>query len=153
MASTQLRRALLSAIVILISLINAEPTPRDLSLSPLSGRDVLRNRQLGLRSPVPESNEPEVIHHQKRADAPDRSLREYCRTPGELFAMKPDDYLRLVYKDFGADIDRLKTAYAIRDPKMAINFPTARSPSEIVYPNQSPSAYYNRVARTMRRAS
>jgi len=97
MASYHLQLALLSVILFLIALVTAGSTPQLLtSRYPLNRRGRLKiYNEIGQR---------------------DKTLLDYCKTPGELFSMKPDEYLRLVYKEFSEDIDHLKTASSIPDP-------------------------------------
>ena len=69
------------------------------------------------------------------------SLRELCADPDTLFAIPQDDFLRLVYQEFPADIDRLIRAYSIRDEWCP---PDSLSPSYIIFKEN-----YDEVNRTL----
>jgi len=69
------------------------------------------------------------------------SLREACSDPDALFAVPQEDLLRLVYKEFSEDIDRLTRAYSIREDW---NPPDCPSPSFILYKEN-----YDEVNRTL----
>lgn len=70
-----------------------------------------------------------------------RSLRDACAHPDTLFATPEVDLLRLIYREFTHDIDRLKRAYSIRDGPSSLN---TKSPSYVLYQTD-----YDEVNRTL----
>ncbi|KAJ5107400.1 hypothetical protein N7456_004075 [Penicillium angulare] len=70
-----------------------------------------------------------------------RSLRDACVHPDSLFAIPQADLLRLVYKGFDIEIDRLKRAYSIRDGQISVGNET---PSYILFQTD-----YDEVNRTL----
>ncbi|KXG46584.1 uncharacterized protein PGRI_054400 [Penicillium griseofulvum] len=72
----------------------------------------------------------------------DSSLREACDVPDSLFARSDEELIRLVYKEFPGEIDRLRRAYSIRDGPWTP--PSAPSPSYTLY-NED----YDEVNRTL----
>ncbi|CAG8888632.1 unnamed protein product [Penicillium egyptiacum] len=71
-----------------------------------------------------------------------QSLRDACGIPDALFARPDEDLIRLVYKEFPGEIDRLRRAYSIRDGPWAP--PSTPSPSYILYNEE-----YDEVNRTL----
>lgn len=69
------------------------------------------------------------------------SLRDACADPDTLFVIPQDDLVRLVYKEFSVEIDRLIRAYSIRDGWCP---PASPSPSHILYQED-----YDEVNRTL----
>jgi hypothetical protein len=72
----------------------------------------------------------------------DSSLREACDVPDSLFARSDEELIRLVYKEFPEEIDRLRRAYSIRDGPWTP--PSTPSPSYTIY-NED----YDEVNRTL----
>ncbi|KAJ5279765.1 hypothetical protein N7478_005137 [Penicillium angulare] len=70
-----------------------------------------------------------------------RSLRDACVNPDSFFATPQADLLRLVYKEFANEIDRLKRAYSIREGQISVSNET---PSYVLYQSN-----YDEVNRTL----
>ncbi|KAL2823146.1 hypothetical protein BDW59DRAFT_99624 [Aspergillus cavernicola] len=49
--------------------------------------------------------------------SPSKSLLAACANPDSLFTTPQNDILRIIYRDFHQDIDRLQRAYSLRDNK------------------------------------
>jgi hypothetical protein len=71
-----------------------------------------------------------------------QSLRAACDAPDSLFARSDEELLRLAYKEFPKEIDRLRRAYSIRDGPWTP--PKTPSPSYILY-----KIDYDEVNRTL----
>lgn len=71
-----------------------------------------------------------------------QSLQQACSQPDFLFENSADDFVRLVYKEFAQDIDRLKRAYSVRASHW--NPPSSPSPSYILYREE-----FDEVNRTL----
>ncbi|GFF50374.1 hypothetical protein IFM46972_09031 [Aspergillus udagawae] len=71
------------------------------------------------------------------------SLQAACAHPDSLFTLPEADLLRLVYKEFPQEIDRLKRAYSVR-PRHPSTAPNTPSPSYILYQKN-----YDEVNRTL----
>ncbi|KAJ5480558.1 hypothetical protein N7530_006067 [Penicillium desertorum] len=71
-----------------------------------------------------------------------QSLQDACGVPDSLFARSDEDLIRLVYKEFPEEIDRLRRAYSIRDGPWTP--PSTPSPSYILYNEE-----YDEVNRTL----
>ncbi|OQE21028.1 hypothetical protein PENSTE_c012G10266 [Penicillium steckii] len=82
-----------------------------------------------------------ALTRHREMDNKECSLREACSDPNRLFALPEEDLLRLVYKEFSEDIDRLTRAYSIREDW---NPPDCPSPSFILYQKN-----YDEVNRTL----
>ncbi|RHZ57682.1 uncharacterized protein CDV56_106444 [Aspergillus thermomutatus] len=74
---------------------------------------------------------------------PPASLRAACAHPDSLFTIPEEDLLRLVYKEFSQEIDRLKRAYSVR-PRRPSTPPNTTSPSCLLYKQN-----YDEVNRTL----
>ncbi|CAP92592.1 hypothetical protein E8E15_005115 [Penicillium rubens] len=73
---------------------------------------------------------------------PSQSLQDACSVPDSLLAHSDEDLIRLVYKQFPQEIDRLRRAYSIRDGPWTP--PSTPSPSYILYNEE-----YDEVNRTL----
>ena len=71
-----------------------------------------------------------------------QSLRAACDHPDALFAKSQSDLVRMVYREFSRDIDRLQRAYSIRNGRWTP--PRTPSPSYIVFHEN-----YDEVNRTL----
>lgn len=71
-----------------------------------------------------------------------QSLRAACTRPDALLAQPQDDLIRMVYREFGQDIDRLRRAYSVRDNRW--NPPESPSPSWTLFREN-----YDEVNRTL----
>lgn len=71
-----------------------------------------------------------------------QSLRAACDHPDALFAKPQSDLVRMVYREFSRDIDRLQRAYSIRNGRWTP--PRTPSPSYIVFHEN-----YDEVNRTL----
>ena len=71
-----------------------------------------------------------------------QSLRAACEHPDALFALSQSELVRMVYREFSQDIDRLQRAYSIRNGRWTP--PRTPSPSYIVFHEN-----YDEVNRTL----
>lgn len=71
-----------------------------------------------------------------------QSLQAACGHPDSLFAIPQDDLVRMVYREFHQDMDRLQHAYSVRDGRWTP--PRTPSPSYILFHEN-----YDEVNRTL----
>ncbi|CAG8151719.1 unnamed protein product [Penicillium nalgiovense] len=94
---------------------------------------------------VPGSHHTPGLHRNGKTSASmdsSQSLRDACGVPDSLFVRSDEDLIRLVYKEFPEEIDRLRRAYSIRDGPWTPS--STPSPSYILYNEE-----YDDVNRTL----